>query len=129
MILLSSLNFFNSQEVKDSLKPDSSTEKVSVKPRSVTGVASWYGGKHHGRRTASGEVFDQFGMTCASNVHKLGTRLRVTNPENGNSVIVRVTDRGGFTKMGRLLDLSRGAFAKLTSISKGLIRVKVEVLD
>lgn len=129
MILLSSLNLIKSQEVQDSLGLNSSTKNVSVKSKSVHGTASWYGGKHHGRKTASGEVFDQNAMTCASNTHKLGTKLRVTNPDNGNSVIVRVTDRGGFTKLGRLLDLSKGAFAKLASIQKGLIRVKVEMLD
>ena len=94
----------------------------------TTGKASWYGQQHHGRKTASGEVFNMWNMTCASNIHPLGTRLKVTNPENDKSIIVRVTDRGGFSKYGRILDLSKGAFAKLASTSKGLITVIVEVI-
>lgn len=66
-------------------------------------IASWHGGKHHGKHTASGENFNQNGLTAASNIHKLGSKLKITNQANGKSVIVRVTDRGGFGKYGRTL--------------------------
>ncbi|MFW2178331.1 MULTISPECIES: septal ring lytic transglycosylase RlpA family protein [unclassified Moraxella] len=92
-------------------------------------VASWYGGKHHGRKTASGEVFNQYALTAASNVHKLGSKLKVTNKANGKSVIVRVTDTGGFGKYGRTLDLSKGAFSQIASLSSGLAKVTIEQLD
>lgn len=96
---------------------------------SVTGeaacTASWYGGQFHGRKTASGAVFNQHGLTAASNSHKMGTNLRVTNVVNGKSVKVKVTDTGGFGKYGRCLDLSRGAFASIANLNSGVIRVTV----
>lgn len=92
-------------------------------------VASWYGGKFHGKRTASGEIFNQHAFTTASNKHKLGTKLKVTNRANGKSVIVKVNDRGGFGKYGRTLDLSKGAFDKIANLNKGTIRVDIEPVD
>ncbi|MDD5448349.1 MAG: septal ring lytic transglycosylase RlpA family protein [Actinomycetota bacterium] len=71
-----------------------------------SGYSSWYGNQFHGRRTASGEVFDQYAFTCAHKTLPFGTWLRVTF--NGRSVVVKVNDRGPFVK-GRILDLSRGA--------------------
>ena len=91
-------------------------------------TASWYGGKFHGRTTASGETYNKWAMTTASNSHKMGTKLKVTNIENGKSVVVRVNDTGGFRKYGRTLDLSRGAFAKIADINKGLVKIKIQVL-
>ena len=95
----------------------------------TTGKASWYGDKHQGKKTASGEVFDMYKMTCASMVYPLGTRLKVTNPENDKSVIVKVNDRGGFGKYGRILDLSKGAFAEIASTGKGIITIVIEVFN
>ena len=91
-------------------------------------TASWYGGKFHGRTTASGEKFNKWAMTTASNSHKMGTKLEVTNITNGKKVIVKVNDTGGFKKYGRTLDLSRGAFAKIADINQGLIKIKIKVL-
>lgn len=91
-----------------------------------TGKASYYGSQHHGKKTASGEIFYMDSLTCASNIHPLGSKLKVTNLENNRSVIVRVTDRGGFSKMGRILDLSRGAFAKIADVRKGIVKILVE---
>lgn len=88
-------------------------------------VVSWYGGKHHGRTTASGERFNQNALTAASNVHKLGSLLKVTNKANGKSVVVRVTDTGGFGKYGRTLDLSKGAFSKIANLSIGVAKVDI----
>lgn len=93
------------------------------------GKASWYGGNHHGKKTASGQVFNQFGLTAASNSHPMGTMLKVTNVKNNKSVIVRVNDTGGFKKYGRLLDLSQGAFEQIANIGQGIIPVMVEVID
>lgn len=67
-------------------------------------------------------------MTTASNSHKMGTKLKVTNISTGASVIVRVNDTGGFKKYGRTLDLSRGAFAKIADIKQGLVKVKIKVI-
>ena len=90
------------------------------------GVASWYGERFHNKRTASGEIFNMNAMTCASNTHKMGTKLLVTNKENGKSVVVKVNDTGGFKKYGRTLDLSKGAFAKIANIDKGIIKVTIK---
>jgi rare lipoprotein A len=73
-----------------------------------SGVASYYGPGFHGRRTANGERFNQYGLTAAHRSLPFGTRLRVTNMRNGRSVIVRVNDRGPYSG-GRILDLSTGA--------------------
>lgn len=91
------------------------------------GKATWYGKALHGRRTASGEVFNMHNNTTASNIHKFGTLLKVTNKANGKSVIVKVTDRGGFTKYGRVLDLSYNAFKTIAKPSTGVITVTYEV--
>ena len=91
-------------------------------------TASWYGGQFHGRTTASGEVFNKWDMTAASNSHKMGTKLLVTNRANGKSVKVKVNDTGGFKKYNRALDLSRGAFSKIASTEQGLIDVMIKVI-
>lgn len=93
-----------------------------------SGTASYYGKQFHLKRTASGEIFDMHKMTTASNSHKMGTKLKVTNISTGASVIVRVNDTGGFKKYGRTLDLSRGAFAKIADIKQGLVKVKIKVI-
>lgn len=91
-----------------------------------TGTASWYEKGFEGKLTASGYVYDSNQLTCASNDYPFGTVLKVTNKENGKSVLVVVTDRGGFEKYGRKIDLSRSAFNKIASTGHGLIDVKVE---
>ena len=90
-----------------------------------TGIASWYGGRFHGRQTASGERFDQGAMTAAHTTLPLGTRVRVTNLENGRSLLLRINDRGPFIR-GRIIDVSRAAAAKLGFERKGLARVRVQ---
>lgn len=88
----------------------------------ISGVASWYGNEHHGRKTASGAIFNQWAMTAAmpSRSH-LGERWRVTY--KGKSVTVKITDVGPHKRLGRVLDLSRGAAAKLGMLNAGLGRV------
>lgn len=90
-----------------------------------SGTASFYHDKYDGRRAANGSIFKQSGFTCASNVHKMGTKLRVTNKENGKSVIVKVTDTGGF-RLPRIVDLSKAAFSQIASLKQGLVKVLVE---
>lgn len=93
-----------------------------------SGIASFYHDKYEGRKTASGVIFDQDKLTCASNVYKLGSKLRVTNKENGKSTIVIVNDTGAF-KMPRIVDLSKSAFKQIASISRGIISVHVEKIN
>ena len=93
-----------------------------------TGKVSWYGGKYHGRTTASGEVFNKEAMTAAHKDWRFGTRVRVTNPETGRSVVVRVNDRFPATK-GRTLDLSEGAFRRIAPLARGVIDAEIEKLD
>jgi len=92
-----------------------------------TGKASWYGGKHHGGPTASGERFNKNALTAAHRRHKFGTRVKVTNKKNGRSVVVRINDRGPFTK-GRIIDLSEAAAKQLDMIDAGVVPVTVEVV-
>jgi rare lipoprotein A len=81
-------------------------------PMVETGLASWYGKPFHGRRTASGEVYDMNAMTAAHKTMPLPSYALVRNPANGHQVVVKVNDRGPFVK-GRVIDLSRAAARKL----------------
>jgi len=91
------------------------------------GIASWYGGKFHGRQTASGERYDMNKMTAAHKTLPFGTRVRVTNLDTGRKVVVRINDRGPFVR-GRIIDLSRAAARKMDMIQAGTAKVLVEVL-
>ncbi len=91
-------------------------------------VTSYYGSKFNGKKTASGERYNMFDFTCAHKTLPFGTKLRVTNPENKKSVIVRVNDRGPFIE-GRDLDISYAAARKIGLIKYGFKKLKVEILD
>lgn len=93
----------------------------------ATGIASWYGKKFHGQKTSSGEPYDMYGMTAAHPTLPIPSYVRVTNPANGRSVIVRVNDRGPF-HADRIIDLSYTAAWKLGYIGSGSTRVAVELL-
>ena len=90
------------------------------------GKASYYSNGLHGRRMSNGERYDRNAFTCAHRTLPFGTRLKITNPRNGKSVIVRVTDRGPFVR-GRVVDLSYAAARELGTISSGVAYVKVEL--
>lgn len=90
--------------------------------------ASWYGGYFHGRKTASGEIYNKYALTAASNSHKLGSKLKVTNVKTGKSVVVKVNDTGGFAKYNRTLDLSQAAFQQIASLDQGVAKVTIQVL-
>ena len=91
-----------------------------------TGQASWYGKRYHGRTTASGAPFDMNAMTAAHKTLPFGTKVKVTNVANGREVTVTINDRGPFVA-GRIIDLSRGAAAKLGFLDAGVTEVRVEV--
>jgi peptidoglycan lytic transglycosylase len=91
------------------------------------GYASFYGRPHDGLRTASGERYDMDEMTAAHRTLPFGTRVRVTNLENGRRVVVRINDRGPFRK-GRVIDLSYAAARKLGLVRDGVAKVRLEVL-
>ncbi|MDJ0806576.1 MAG: septal ring lytic transglycosylase RlpA family protein [Gammaproteobacteria bacterium] len=92
------------------------------------GIASWYGSKFHGRRTSSGEAYDMYAMTAAHKSLPLPTYARVTNLQNGQSVVVKINDRGPFHD-NRLIDLSYTAAWKLGIAGPGTGLVEVEALD
>jgi rare lipoprotein A len=104
----------------------STTVLAKTKP-SITGSASWYGGKFHGRKTANGERYNQNAMTAAHKSLPFGTKVRVTNAANGKSVIVRINDRGPYSGK-RVIDLSRAAASAVGIIQRGVARVRVDVL-
>lgn len=91
------------------------------------GLASWYGKKFHGRLTSSGEPYDMYKMTAAHKSLRLPTYVRVTNLDNGKSVVVRVNDRGPFVD-GRIIDLSYAAAHKIEMTGKGTVPVEIEVV-
>jgi rare lipoprotein A len=92
------------------------------------GYASYYGREHHGRRTASGERFDASRLTAAHRTLPFGTRVRVTNLDNGRRVVVTVTDRGPFRRH-RVIDVSRRAAEDLGFLREGTARVRLEVIS
>lgn len=92
-----------------------------------TGLASWYGPNFHGKRTASGEIFNQEKLTAAHPTLSWGSRVKVTNLANGKSVAVRINDRGPYGK-GRIIDLSLAAARALGMVGRGIATVQVERL-
>lgn len=93
----------------------------------LTGTASYYGKKFHGRKTASGEIFNMYSLTAAHKRLPFGTIIRVTNKNNGKSVQVRINDRGPFMK-GRIVDLSYQAARKLDMLKEGVAVVEIRIL-
>ena len=94
----------------------------------VQGIASWYGAKFHGHHTSNGEIYDLYEASAAHKTLPIPCYARVTNLDNGKSVVVRVNDRGPFHS-DRLIDLSYGAAVKLGYMEAGTARVEVQVLD
>lgn len=99
----------------------------TLAPYSAQGVGSWYGRKFHGQMTSSGEIYDMYGMTAAHPILPIPSYARVTNLDNGKSVIVRVNDRGPFIG-GRLIDLTYAAAWKLGYVNQGSAPVRVETI-
>lgn len=93
----------------------------------AVGLASYYGRKFHGRRTASGERYNMQALTAAHRTLAFGSRVEVTNLKNGRKVRVRINDRGPFIK-GRIIDLSYAAAKQIGMLSRGVARVKIQAL-
>jgi len=93
-----------------------------------TGIASWYGEKFHGRRTANGEIYDMNALTAAHKTLPMPVRVRVTNLDNGRSLVLKVNDRGPFVN-GRIIDVSRRAAQLLGFQRQGTAKVRVAILD
>ncbi len=94
----------------------------------MSGKASYYSDDLHGKKTASGEAYDKNALTAAHPKLPFGTKVRVTNIENGKSVIVRINDRGPHTG-GRVIDLSRAAAAEIGLLKSGIAQVKLETVE
>ncbi len=106
---------------------NSNSKLVVAKDNIRYGLASYYSEKFHGRITASGERFNMYKLTAASNTYKFGTLLRVTCTTTNKSVVVRVNDTGSFTrKYGREIDLSYAAAKSIGMLDKGITKVKIE---
>jgi rare lipoprotein A len=93
-----------------------------------TGPASWYGSKYHGRKTSSGERYNKNDMTAAHKTLPFGTKVKVTNLANNETVVLRINDRGPFVG-NRIIDVSEVAAQKLNIHSRGVAKVKVEVIE
>jgi rare lipoprotein A len=91
------------------------------------GIASWYGPGFHGKRTASGEIYDMYGISAAHKTLPFGTIVKVVDLETGKSVVVRINDRGPFIE-GRIIDLSYGAALELGMVQKGLAKVGLKIV-
>ena len=140
MILLVGFTLVSS-EANNNIEPVNNAEITSVNndgnvaSRSLVNyidkgnmVASWYGPRFHGKITANGEIYNQFAFTAASKSLRFGTLLKVTNPRNDKSVVVRINDRGPYIS-GRQLDLSKAAALALGMMKRGVIKVQVEQLS
>ena len=108
-------------------KPIIPLRKENIIANTFSGKASWYGPGFHGRPTANGEIFNQNALTAAHPSLSFGTKVKVTNLNNGRSVVVRINDRGPYSG-GRVIDLSAAAARSLKMIRSGVARVKVTVL-
>ena len=108
-------------------KTTSTKEKTSNSGSSQSGIASYYGKGLHGSKTANGERHNRNEMVAAHRSLPFGTKVKVTNLSNGKEVIVKINDRGPFTR-GRVIDLSYGAFSKIENPGKGITKVKLDVL-
>lgn len=99
-----------------------------IKEYTAEGLASWYGPGFHGRKTANGEIYDQYAISAAHKSLPLPCYIHVTNLENGRTLVVRVNDRGPFVG-DRLLDLSYGAAARLGIVEHGVVRIKIDLIN
>ena len=100
---------------------------AQARPPMVSGIASYYGWREHGRTMANGHKFNARGLSAASRTLPLGARIRVTRISNGRHVVLRVTDRGPYAK-GRILDLSLGAAKQLGMLDIGVAQVRIDIL-
>jgi rare lipoprotein A len=103
-------------------------EKAPLGQAIEEGVASYYADKYNGRQTSNGEVYDMYALTAAHPTHPFNTTVKVTNLDNGRSVLLRINDRGPFVK-DRIIDVSYTAAKQLQMIGTGTAQVRVEVIE
>lgn len=123
LILFSSILLSGCSTSSDSKNPTGNTTGYLQ-----TGIASYYGEEYHGRRTASGEIFDKNALTAAHKTLDFGTWVQVTHLGNGRRVTVKINDRGPFVD-GRIIDLSERAASDLGMIISGLAEVGIEIVS
>lgn len=109
------------------LVPDFNSELIQQEPVKENGIASYYGKKFHGRKTASGELFDMKEFTAAHKTLPFNTLVKVTNLSNQKSVIVRINDRGPYSPK-RIIDISRAAAEEIEMIQSGYTTVEIEIV-
>ena len=102
-------------------------ESIKNHPKTQIGIASYYGKKFHKKRTANGEIFNMYKVSAAHKSYPLGTKVRVTNLENGKSLKLVINDRGPFVR-GRIIDLSYKAARKLDFVNQGTVKVRIDVI-
>jgi rare lipoprotein A len=115
----------------DLVSPNRTNARTTECPPEVPRIqvkASWYGSQHHGKKTKSGERFNMFAMTAASNRIRIGSKVRLYNPKTKKVVVVRINDTGGFEKYGRQLDVSLATATKLGFRKQGVATLQVCVL-
>lgn len=112
---------------KNDLQQTIPLNQQTIVANSFGGKASWYGPGFHGRLTANGERYNQNAMTAAHPSLRFGTKVKVTNLNNGRSVVVRINDRGPYAG-GRVIDLSAAAARSLNMINSGVAPVQVTIL-
>jgi len=125
---LSTLLFFTGCASAPHSRPGLSHETPQTSSSPAVGIASFYASQYNGRKTASGERYDMNKMTAAHRTLPFGTRVRVTELSSNTSVVVRINDRGPFSR-GRIIDLSLAAARRLGIVQKGSATVKLEPLS
>jgi len=116
------------QHEREIARHEITTQQVPrTRPYYQRGLASYYGKGFQNKKTASGERFNLHSMTAAHKTLPFGTKVVVKNMRNGKTVKVRINDRGPFVK-GRVIDLSRAAFAQIASLDEGLARVEIRIV-
>jgi rare lipoprotein A len=103
-------------------------EKTTLGPAIEEGLASYYADKYNGQQTSNGEVYDMYALTAAHPTHPFNTKVKVTNLDNGRSVVLRINDRGPFLK-DRIIDVSYTAAKQLQMIGTGTAQVRIEVIE
>lgn len=126
---LTTINYLDSSII-DRYKRKIDTTRITIEPNRVTGLASFYSAGLHGTLTSTGERYRNSKYTAASNLFKLNTLVRVTNMQNGFTVLVRINDRmhPNMLKKGRVIDLSGAAAKKIHSRATGVVQVNVEAV-
>ena len=102
-------------------------ESIKNHPKTQIGIALYYGKKFHKKLTANGETFNMYKVSAAHKSYPLGTKVRVTNLENGKSIKLVINDRGPFVN-GRIIDLSYKAARKLDFVNQGTAKVRIDVI-